>query len=323
MYDKFTDVVYRRVISTEKLDQSHLTKKTPSITSIFTSNRPQKSTKSLTKSMAHPSSISATKHVRMTTIRSSSNLRTSATPTPILQSTIPPPPSTIFSSSNDHIASNSPTELETVSNHSSISNGVITGISISAIVFISAVLFFVVKCYKKKAGANEHTSRFFNTVSTDANPTIHGYTTNSQSYQSEKPLSYTTAVPRLISQSTITQSFTTVQDPVQETFTSDSFDYVNNPFQQPINTFTVVSTFIPNLDDELNIMPGDRVKLLIEYDDGWCFGINETRGNIEGVFPIHCIYPISSEVNVHATPSAVSGGDHCVSKRRSSALFHD
>ncbi|KAI9010884.1 hypothetical protein CLU79DRAFT_687600, partial [Phycomyces nitens] len=56
-----------------------------------------------------------------------------------------------------------------------------------------------------------------------------------------------------------------------------------------IGTFTVITTFMPSLNDELTILPGDQVKLFVEYDDGWCLGVNESRGNAQGVFPLHCI----------------------------------
>ncbi|KAI8386974.1 hypothetical protein BD560DRAFT_145227 [Blakeslea trispora] len=56
-----------------------------------------------------------------------------------------------------------------------------------------------------------------------------------------------------------------------------------------IGKFVVVATYVPTLSDEIEIEPGDKVDLLVEYDDGWCQGINTTRGNIKGVFPRHCI----------------------------------
>ncbi|EIE91484.1 hypothetical protein RO3G_16195 [Rhizopus delemar RA 99-880] len=56
-----------------------------------------------------------------------------------------------------------------------------------------------------------------------------------------------------------------------------------------LGTFTVIATYIPTLSDELEIEPGDRIELLVEYDDGWCQGINITRNYAKGVFPRHCI----------------------------------
>ncbi|KAI8365434.1 hypothetical protein EDC96DRAFT_565285 [Choanephora cucurbitarum] len=64
-----------------------------------------------------------------------------------------------------------------------------------------------------------------------------------------------------------------------------------------IGKFVVIATYVPTLSDEIEIEPGDKVDLLVEYDDGWCQGINTTRGNIKGVFPRHCIDNISVSSN--------------------------
>lgn len=61
------------------------------------------------------------------------------------------------------------------------------------------------------------------------------------------------------------------------------------PPMQSLGVYTVVSTYTPTLSDEIDIQPGDKVEILIEYDDGWCQGINLSRGNIKGVFPRHCV----------------------------------
>jgi len=53
--------------------------------------------------------------------------------------------------------------------------------------------------------------------------------------------------------------------------------------------YTVVSTYTPTLGDELEIQTGDKVVVLVEYDDGWCQGVNHSRGNSKGVFPKHCV----------------------------------
>jgi len=53
--------------------------------------------------------------------------------------------------------------------------------------------------------------------------------------------------------------------------------------------YTVISTYTPTLGDELEIQPGDKVSILVEYDDGWCQGVNHTRGGTKGVFPKHCV----------------------------------
>ncbi|KAI8376207.1 uncharacterized protein BYT42DRAFT_486752, partial [Radiomyces spectabilis] len=56
-----------------------------------------------------------------------------------------------------------------------------------------------------------------------------------------------------------------------------------------LGVFTVISTYTPTLSDEVDIQPGDQVEVLVEYDDGWCQGINLSRGHVKGVFPKHCV----------------------------------
>lgn len=56
-----------------------------------------------------------------------------------------------------------------------------------------------------------------------------------------------------------------------------------------LGTFYVIATYIPTLSDELEIETGDHIELIVEYDDGWCQGINVSKGYTKGVFPRHCI----------------------------------
>ncbi|KAG0051185.1 hypothetical protein BGZ83_004006 [Gryganskiella cystojenkinii] len=58
---------------------------------------------------------------------------------------------------------------------------------------------------------------------------------------------------------------------------------------KPIGTFGVVATYTPALADEIELCLGDSVTISQEYDDGWCMGVNNTRGGIKGVFPRHCL----------------------------------
>jgi hypothetical protein len=76
-------------------------------------------------------------------------------------------------------------------------------------------------------------------------------------------------------------------DPGSRESTASSQMYMpTNPGER---VYVVVSTYTPTLSDELEIQPGDKVSILIEYDDGWCQGINHTRGGVKGVFPKHCV----------------------------------
>lgn len=61
------------------------------------------------------------------------------------------------------------------------------------------------------------------------------------------------------------------------------------PSGNSLGVFPVISTYTPTLSDELDIQPGDQVEVLVEYDDGWCQGVNLSRGSTKGVFPKHCV----------------------------------
>ncbi|CAG8752957.1 12407_t:CDS:2, partial [Gigaspora margarita] len=63
-------------------------------------------------------------------------------------------------------------------------------------------------------------------------------------------------------------------------------------------SYTVIDTFVPTLPDELDIQLGDKVTVLVVYDDGWVQGVNETQGGVKGVFPQHCVnMKVSFNVN--------------------------
>ncbi|KAF1802448.1 hypothetical protein V8B55DRAFT_1480113 [Mucor lusitanicus] len=83
--------------------------------------------------------------------------------------------------------------------------------------------------------------------------------------------------------STLTTEFS-VESPSTPIIDEDFWQ--NSP---PIGTFTIISSYTQTLDDELYIRPGDQVQVYTEYDDGWCLGINLTRGGCRGVFPQHCL----------------------------------
>ncbi|KAK9762192.1 hypothetical protein K7432_012315 [Basidiobolus ranarum] len=72
-------------------------------------------------------------------------------------------------------------------------------------------------------------------------------------------------------------------------FESNVFEDEKLPPPHLQKTYTVISTYTPTLGDELEVYPGDQVTVVVEYDDGWVQGINETRGRVKGVFPKHCI----------------------------------
>ncbi|KAG0052910.1 hypothetical protein BGZ83_001995 [Gryganskiella cystojenkinii] len=73
-----------------------------------------------------------------------------------------------------------------------------------------------------------------------------------------------------------------------------------------IGTYNVVATYTPALADEIEIGLGDSVTILQEYDDGWCMGVNNSRGGVKGVFPRHCVEMGPYEGSQHGAP----GGPH-------------
>jgi hypothetical protein len=87
------------------------------------------------------------------------------------------------------------------------------------------------------------------------------------------------------------------QDPVQMSPISPAYapPYAPPPQETTgsLGVFNVVSVYTPTLSDEIDIQLGDHIELVVEYDDGWCQGINLSRGNAKGVFPRHCVeqYP--------------------------------
>lgn len=56
--------------------------------------------------------------------------------------------------------------------------------------------------------------------------------------------------------------------------------------QTRVDTYTVKSTFIPTLPDEMNIVAGDKVRVLSTFDDGWA--LCERNGE-RGMVPLECI----------------------------------
>ncbi|ORX51719.1 hypothetical protein DM01DRAFT_255755 [Hesseltinella vesiculosa] len=67
--------------------------------------------------------------------------------------------------------------------------------------------------------------------------------------------------------------------------------------QPPLGTYIVTATYTPTLSDEIDIQAGDQVQVFEEYDDGWCLGLNLTRGQTRGVFPKHCVLPDSQNTS--------------------------
>lgn len=91
---------------------------------------------------------------------------------------------------------------------------------------------------------------------------------------------------------------TTTTAPSTSPMTTPATPATAQPSANSLGVFTVISTYTPTLSDELDIQPGDQVEVLVEYDDGWCQGVNLSRGGAKGVFPRHCCHEqANSSVN--------------------------
>jgi len=76
-------------------------------------------------------------------------------------------------------------------------------------------------------------------------------------------------------------------------------DEEQGPFEDPAyanKVYLVTRIFEPSMPDELVIYPGDRIQIVMSYDDGWCLGCNldsPKRGGggapARGVFPRDCV----------------------------------
>ncbi|KAI8924114.1 hypothetical protein BC831DRAFT_551641 [Entophlyctis helioformis] len=58
-------------------------------------------------------------------------------------------------------------------------------------------------------------------------------------------------------------------------------------------TMEVAYEYIPHLDDEIELRPGDRVLVKAKFDDGWATGVN-LDSREEGSFPMDCLVPVRS-----------------------------
>ncbi|KAF8891330.1 hypothetical protein BD779DRAFT_1670949 [Infundibulicybe gibba] len=71
-----------------------------------------------------------------------------------------------------------------------------------------------------------------------------------------------------------------------------SSESVNTPNGQRLpRLMSVVTTFTPNLEDELEVRLGDTVRMIDEYHDGWC--LVQRVGRIDaprGVIPRFCLH---------------------------------
>jgi len=59
------------------------------------------------------------------------------------------------------------------------------------------------------------------------------------------------------------------------------------PAKRDPKSHAVIRAFIPTLDDELSISPGEYVRMLNSYDDGWA--LCENSAGEKGMVPLECL----------------------------------
>ncbi|KAJ3324602.1 hypothetical protein HDV06_006495 [Boothiomyces sp. JEL0866] len=64
--------------------------------------------------------------------------------------------------------------------------------------------------------------------------------------------------------------------------------FVNHVYLSTDSPLTVTSSFEAQLSDEMSLQPGEHVRALHHYHDGWCYGINLVTGR-EGAYPVCCV----------------------------------
>jgi hypothetical protein len=121
-------------------------------------------------------------------------------------------------------------------------------------------------------------------------------------YQNTTPPTFPITTPSMVNTTPLSSS--NIPATMVTSVVPPSDQPANDIWQQtPIGTFTIVTTYVPTLSDEIDVQPNDQVQIFEEYDDGWCLGVNLTRGQAKGVFPKHCIVAATEP---QANPSSMS-----------------
>jgi len=66
------------------------------------------------------------------------------------------------------------------------------------------------------------------------------------------------------------------------------FPYSPPPPQQESSEYKALFPYDPQLDDEISLSPGDNIKLIRVFDDGWAIARNFSTGR-EGAIPLACL----------------------------------
>ncbi|KAJ3211949.1 hypothetical protein HDU67_004167 [Dinochytrium kinnereticum] len=83
---------------------------------------------------------------------------------------------------------------------------------------------------------------------------------------------------------------------------------ISSPRLREVNQSVVAHTaFTPGWrKDEITLTPGDLIKVLETYEDGWCKGVNMSSGRKVGIFPSSCVSPVAAGGSSRDGESAVS-----------------
>jgi len=84
---------------------------------------------------------------------------------------------------------------------------------------------------------------------------------------------------------------TAIDSNIGLTFTNP-FDSVANPTAETNTEFAPVEAirrpFVPTLDDELGVTPGDSVHVVKVFDDGWAY-VEKVGSGAKGLIPVDCM----------------------------------
>ncbi|KAI8340607.1 hypothetical protein BC941DRAFT_510912 [Chlamydoabsidia padenii] len=214
---------------------------------------------------------------------------------PLVATPIPSP-----SSSLNPISPSITTSPSSSSSNDSGGSGAVAGIVIAVIAIVGAITAFVMIRKKKQTrrdvspdpftmgfGSHDPTPSIYNSNSHQYNNNNDSINNNNsgmvQPYYQEQPMA------QAVHMSPISPTAYPPNPPI----TTYPQQVQQDIPQGSLGVFNVVSTYAPTLSDEIDIQLGDHIEILVEYDDGWCQGVNLTRGNAKGVFPRHCVeqYP--------------------------------
>ncbi|CDO71661.1 hypothetical protein BN946_scf184915.g5 [Trametes cinnabarina] len=85
---------------------------------------------------------------------------------------------------------------------------------------------------------------------------------------------------------------------------------------------TICRPFVPTMDDEIAVRPGEDVRILKRFDDGWAYAENATTG-AQGLIPIDCLRPVEEDLPAFLAKKRLSSyvpGPASVQERRATLM---